>query len=277
MPRPGLLSSIVLSLGMVLICPHTVFGHPGGEIRIELLTAKIAAHPESQVNYIHRAQAYSNEGALHLALDDLQHAETLGDPVLVAFDLGVVHYRRGELDKAKADLDRFLERFPHHAQALNYRARVLRDAGDHQGSIADFKAYFALQKNPNPGDYVSAAKQLEDMNDGGPKAALDLLDQGMEALGLIPQLQNRAIEIERKQGNISQALTRQETLKSVLGESPDWKFTMGELLQLANRPKEACQWLNAASTQAKSLRQTTARRNLIQRIENQMTHCFKPL
>ena len=144
---------------------------------------------------------------------------------------------------------------------------MLRDSGHHDAALRDFKAYFALQKQPNPGDYLSAADMLVGLKGQGVPAALAMLDEGMARLGVIPQLQQRAIELELERGKSQQAIARLGTLKPVLGNSPDWQVDMGELLLLAGRPDEARPLFDAAASQLASLRKTVARQQLQARLE----------
>ena len=224
------MKKLLLAAAMLgVLLPRLVHAHPSAEHVIDTLSESIRAQPHEQELFIRRGQAYSNEGQLDLALQDLRKAEGLGDPLRVAFDLGVVHYRMGQLEAARQSFDVLLERFPNHAPALEYRARILRAAGDLEAALADFEAYFALQKQPNPGDYVSAARMLAELEGRGVGSALRMLDQGMDRLGIIPQLQRYAIELERQRENIKGAIARLETLKPALGDSPDWKVELAIL------------------------------------------------
>jgi len=93
-----------LPLAVVLwlaLQPLPLSAHPSAQHRIETLSEAIRAKPDEQELYLRRGQAYSNEGQLQPALADLRKAEQLGDPVLAAFDLGVVHYQLGDLQAAR--------------------------------------------------------------------------------------------------------------------------------------------------------------------------------
>ena len=70
--------------------------------------------------------------------------------MLVSFDLGVLHYRMAQFDSARLYFDTFLVRFPNHSACLEYRARLLRDSGDFDGAIADFRRMFERIKRPIP-------------------------------------------------------------------------------------------------------------------------------
>jgi tetratricopeptide (TPR) repeat protein len=257
------LLAIVLTL---LTVPVVAGAHPSAEHKLKSLSKAIAARPDAQELYVQRGAEYSNDGQLELALADLRKAETLGEPFVVAFYLGVVHYRMGKLETARAYFDTFLERFPGHPPSLEYRARVSRDSGDYAAALADWKAYFAIAQRPNPGDYVSAAKMLTELDGVGIDAALVMLDDGMERLGVIPQLQSYAIELELEQGDLSGAIARHQSLEASLGGSPDWKVDMGELLLRAGKPEQARQHFSAASAQLESLRKTRARQQVLEKL-----------
>jgi tetratricopeptide (TPR) repeat protein len=202
------------ALTALLVWAHALAAssHPSAEHTISALSQAILERPGDQGLYIQRGSAYSNEGQLRSALVDFQKAESLGDPELVAFHQGVLHYRMERFEDARRYFDTFLIRFPGHAASLEYRARLRRDAGDPVGALADFDAYFAVQSHPNPGDYVSAAELLAGLEGAGIPSALEMLDRGMGRLGVVPQLQQRAIDLEVRRGNPSGAIARLETL-----------------------------------------------------------------
>lgn len=239
--------------------------HPSAKERQELLGQLIEAHPEQQQLYVKRGATYSNEGQYELALADLLKAESLGEAHLAAFELGVLHHRMGSFDLARSHFDTYLEHFPNHALSLEHRARMLRDAGDYEASLADFRAYFELREQPNPGNYISVAKMLSEKKEGI-EAALGMLDEGMERLGVIPHLQDYAIDLELRRKNVAAAIHRLQSLEGMLGESPDWCVDMGELLLLADRAPEAHALFQLASARLDDLRSTPARRRLRERL-----------
>jgi tetratricopeptide (TPR) repeat protein len=241
--------------------------HPGMHETVEVLSKQIQEAPESQTLYIERGIAYSEDRLLGPALADFRKAETLGDPVRVAFDLGVLHYRAGDYVEARAALTRYLERFPEHTRALEYRARAAREAGDARAAIADFEAVFVLRDDVNPGSYLSAAELLRELPDGGVEAALAQLDRGMEQLGVIPQLQQRAIALERDRQDFEAALARHETLAAPLPRSPSWRVGRAELLLELGRPEEAAGELEEAATSLAARRPTPASAELGARIK----------
>jgi tetratricopeptide (TPR) repeat protein len=263
-----LLPGLVGLFGLwTLIDPIAAEAHAGPEHDIEVLSKAIQGKPQEARLYIERGSVYSDDGQLEPALEDLNRAEVLGDRLAVAHAQGVLHYRMQKYEAARAYLDAYLARVPGHTPSLEYRARVLRELGLHQAALADLNAYLALQKQPNPGIYISAAQTAKEIEGAGIPEALAILDRGMENLGTIPQLQQPAIELELERRAVDNAIERLNSLKPSLGASPDWSVDMGELQMLAGRPEQAEQLFEAASNQIASLRKTVARRELQVRID----------
>ncbi len=247
-----------------------VSAHPSHHHQVERLSLNISQQPASQALYIERGIAYSSGGEFESALEDFKQAETLGDPIKVAFDLGVLFYRMEQFDRAINYFNRCLENNDQHVQALEYRARVLRDAGNSEAAISDFLTLFSLHPQPNPGHYISAAQLMVVSQQYSVDAALMLLDQGQARLGLIPQLQHYAIELELNRGNIQQAITRHQTLQPSMGNSPEWTTAMGEYLRTAGRERQAQDYFQTAYKQLISSKKTSARLALKARLEGLM-------
>ena len=261
----NLLRIIAAALFLVPAC--AVQAHPGAHVVIDYFTTQIREHPAEQALYIQRGIAYSNDGQFDPALADFRKAEQLGDPAVVAFELGVLHYRKGDFPGARSYLDAFLAKHPGHPGALEYRARLRRDAGDPLGAVADYRAYFASVPRPNPGDYSAAAALLAGVPEQGAAAALALLDEGMARLGLLPQLQRQAIALELARGRVDLAISRQRALEPVLRGSPDWGVEMGELLLRAGRSADARGHFEQAARELAAARPTPARLEMARRAQ----------
>lgn len=254
-------------LGFLLLCSTGAAAHPGLEANLALLDQLIASKPTDQALYIARGAAYSRHGEMELALADLQRAEALGDPLPVAFELGVLYYRKGDYPRSRLMLSNWLIHHPGHSEALLYRARAARADGDAEAAAADYRSYFADTPAPNPGDYLAAARLLASESGSGLDSALALLDQGMSRLGIIPQLQRYAVELEIERADPEAALRRWRDLRPALGASPDWKVRMAELLMLAGRAAQAAGALQEAREQLHALKRTPSRQRLLEQID----------
>ena len=254
-----------LLLFTAVLATPGVHAHPGMQDQLTRINRAIAERPSEQALYIQRGIIYTNGGHYPEALVDYRQAEKLGAPIVVAYELGVLFYRMENYDEATHYLSQYLRQFPASAAAYEARSRVYRDTGDHQRAMADLNKYFELQGAPHPGNYLAAADMLEEM--GQTDTALAILDQGMEKLGLTPQLQRRAITLELQRQQSDRAIARLETLREPLQESPSWKIEMAQLLLLQQRRLEADEFLRKAHDELTVLRPTPARIELLQRVE----------
>ncbi len=262
----GVLLALSLLLLLLLQLPVAV-AHPGADSRIARLDQLIQDNPKRQELFILRGGLHSREGDWQLAERDFELAQSLGDSTEADFEWGLFHYRRSDYPKARQAFSRYLLKYPHREQALLYKARSAREMGDGEEALLGFLAYIAGAKAPQPGDILVAAKLQAENRENGINEALGLLDGGMSRLGIQAQLQRYAIALELERGEISLAVARCQTLETVLGSSPQWKFEMAQLLLLGNREREASLLLDRAGVQLGELRPTPARSALSRRIE----------
>ncbi len=190
---------------------------------------------------------------------DIRAAEAMGEPINVAFAHGVLLYRAGEFSAARGYFDRYLQVYPKDLSSLEYRARLLRDAGENAAALADFLQIFALNPAPNPGHYISAARIMMALPDYGIPAALDLLDRHFEKVGVTAQLQRYAIELEIDRKNYDAALGRMNSLDKTLRSTPQWQVEVAEIHLLADQPDKARRFLEMADRQLLDLRSNAAR------------------
>jgi len=251
---------------LLLLYAVNGYTHPGSSTRIAHLDEQIAIHPAEQTLYIKRGAEFAHLGQWTQAIRDFDLAETLGVPEEVALQRGLLHYSRGEYSEARAALDRYLSLHPAHAQALLSRARASNAAGDRHSAIKDYQVYLAQARSPHPGDLLAAARLLASSPDPAESGALALLDQGIITLGPVPQLQRYAVQLELRRNNLQGAMDRWQTMEAVLGQNPQWKIEMAELLFLAQREQDAMLLLVQASEQLSELRQTPARHKLQEKI-----------
>lgn len=257
------------SFGLCILWVSAVtLAHPGADAALVYFNAQIRAHPQDQTLYRQRGTVFSNDGQYPQALADFERAASLGERILVSFDLGILYYRRGEFDTARRYFDEYLQRFPDNAPCLEYRARLLRDMGEQEAAVADFKRLFELQAHPNPGHFIAVAEILSSGDADGIEQALAILDEGNRKLGVTPQLQYLAIELELRSDRPRQALERMAALQPALGKSAEWKVDMGELMLQAGDRERAAEMFDAASLQLNNSRKTPARLATLERISS---------
>ena len=253
----------LLLLCVLFLSNSNAFAHAGHDAQLLRINRAIEQQPDDQALYIRRGSIYCENRQFDHASADFEQAERLGPKVVVAFERGVLYYRMGDFERATDYFNQYLEQFPEAAHAFEYRAWAARDTGDYPLAIADLNSYFELLETPHPGNYIAAANMLHDMQQT--QQALQLLDKGMEKIGLTPQLQRRAIELELERDQVSNAIARHDSLRSTLNENPLWKLQMAELLLQDNRNEEARKMAQQAETELLALRPTPARLQQLQR------------
>jgi tetratricopeptide (TPR) repeat protein len=248
---------------LALAAAGAVLAHPGQHDQLQQVNRHLEQAPTGQELYVQRGIIYSEGGQYDEAMADFQHARTLGPPVLVAFQLGVLCYRMEAYERAVSYLNAYLEQFPNYAPAYDYLARIARDTGDYDLAVARLETYFRLHESPNPGHYLAAANMLAET--GRYEQALAIIDQGQASLGIIPQLQRAAVALEVQRKQPEQGLQRLLTLQEMLGSSPAWRVDMADLLIMVGRPDDATAMAEAAQAELMGLRPTPARIALQQR------------
>jgi len=251
---------------LVPLIAAPVLAHPGAEDQLHHLNQQITQHPNQQKLFIKRGALLSRLGQYNKAQADFARAQSLGTPERVMFELGVHYYRTQQLVQAKSSFDRSLQHFPNYLPALEYRAKVHRDTGNYASALQDFTAFLALSPYSNPGQFLSVAKMII-QEESNIEAALLIIDQGMERLGVTPQLQNYAISLELKANRTDAAIERHQLLAPSARVSPGWQLTMARLLISAKRSEEAKAHIEQAKIQLVTLKKTPANQALEQQIQ----------
>jgi tetratricopeptide (TPR) repeat protein len=254
---------VVLALAGCSLCSAA---HPGIVTRFEQVDELIERYPQSQPLWLKRASLSIQHGDLKSARKDLQQAAQLGDPVETAFQMGLLHFKEGEFKKSYEDFESYLKRVPGHALSYLYRAKAARAMGQFDLAIENFEIYFRQSSNPHPGEYLAAARlQVEKSpDDYGP--ALQLIDQAIRRLGLIPQLQRYATDLEIHRRNFAAAIERWDSAELALGSSPEWKFKAARIHTQAGQFVRAQQLILLLKDQLRELKPTPARQQLWQEI-----------
>jgi predicted Zn-dependent protease len=131
----------------------------------------------------------------------------------------------------------------------------------------------SLSPDPQPGEYLAAAQLLASIKPAGINNALALLDMAIARLGLNPQLQRYAMQLELRRDDTEGALDRWYSLEDQLGGTPEWGITLARVLILADSFDEAKLAVETVKDRLISLRQTPARKaagETIARLERQL-------
>ncbi|MBQ63256.1 MAG: hypothetical protein CMQ19_14460 [Gammaproteobacteria bacterium] len=238
------------------------YSHAGDQRSIEELNALLAENPGEPSLLVARGSLHARSGHWQKAEQDLKLAETFGDKYDVAFEMGRLYYYMGDFQTALGYLDKYISVNSKYPEAFLLRARAASEAKRFDIAIASYKVYLDTSPQPHPGEYLTAAKLLVEIRPDGINSALAILDEGIKKLGLNPQLQRYAMELELRRGEGEDALERWYSLEDQLGHSPEWTVTLGDLLIQASKFDKARLATIKAKAQLVSLRPTPARKTL---------------
>jgi tetratricopeptide (TPR) repeat protein len=207
---------------------------------IEAKAGQPAEQERSARLLLKRAELNGLHGDLSAARRDLQAARRLDAKLdLVDLVLGrlllAAHQPRG----ARAALARFLERRPHHAEALTLQAEALVALGQPARAVELLDLALARMAQPEPDHYLARANLLVRLGPRHRDRALEGLDQGIARLGPLVSLDTRAIELEVEMGRFDRALERVARQVAATSRQDPWLARRAEILERAGRTDEA--------------------------------------
>ena len=258
---------------IALASSESVQEHAGDHHTLAELDAIIKESQKEAALLVARGALYSRVGQWGKAERDLRLAETLGSKEDVAFEFGQLYYRRGDQQKALGYIETYIGAYPNYPPAFLLRARVAGEAKQFDLANESYDTYFGLSPDPQPGEYLAAARLLASTKPAGINSALALLDMAISKLGLNPQLQRYAMQLELRRDDTEGALDRWYSLEDQLGKTPEWGITLARLLILADNVDEARRVVQMVKGRLVHFRQTPARKvagETIARLERQL-------
>jgi tetratricopeptide (TPR) repeat protein len=230
-----------LFMASALICfSPNVIAHTDLSDRIDVLNHKIERNPESLKLYMERGRVFRLRGNYQSALEDFQLAAKLAlDNIEVRYELGLVLLKLGDLIQALSKFDFVLKDDSKHHLALMNRARVFHAMEDYKNAASDYMNALNTTKSPKPEDYIEITNNYIDYGSSHYAKALSVLDVAIEKLGVLVQLQSRAIDIDLLTKNYQSALQRVDSLLATMKRKEKWLVTKAEILLLMGKPIDA--------------------------------------
>ncbi|MBT3733224.1 MAG: hypothetical protein HOG25_01140 [Gammaproteobacteria bacterium] len=256
--RP-ILQTMLASISLYL---PALSAHQGDHSSIAELDALLAISPDAPSLLMTRGAAYTRTGQWDKAEQDIRLAKQIDTHINVEFALAQLYFHSGAFNNALLHINQYIEINPGYAPALLLKARSAHAAKQTKLALQSWVDYLTMEPLAHPGDYLAAAKLHALTGASGLKKALDLIDQGIENIGLTAQLQGYAMQLELDRNQPTRAYNRWRSLEHQLGTTPKYKITLAKLLILTNRAGEARLMLEDARTQLLQLRKTPAREAL---------------
>jgi len=238
--------------GLALLFSGLAFSHPGIHEQVDSLNERIKQKPSYQL-YAQRAHLYFEGGQLDLSLKDLDTAAKMGPKEPLLFEYGNIYLVKGDHSKALKYLNQFIKFNPQLAEAYVARAKAYQKLDRYSESIQDLKQSIKLHPSPHPGLYIEAANLIYTNQKNQLEPALNLLDEGIQRIGVQGQLQERAIEllIENKQDNL--AIDRMKLLGNERKKNVFWRYDLAQLFMKTGRTAEARTELKRAISETKGM------------------------
>lgn len=205
---------------------------------VALLRVQLEEAPQDPDIHYRLAVAHAGHGEWRLCLEAVDRVEEFAAaPYPLAYLRGKAWNAAGDYGRAIEVLDDFIPTHPHHAGAHRERGHARLQRGDIDGAIDDLGKAIALSPSPGPEQFVDLANALHAA--GESESASEVLDEGIQALGMNPSILHAAIRIEVQGGLWDQALRRVDAMQSIAPAPETWMLRRAEILERAERPEES--------------------------------------
>ena len=228
------LSSILI----LLLLANFSYGHVGEHDLIRLLSEKIMDDPQNPDLYFKRASQHRYAGHFEKALTDFNIVESLeSDYHLVDLGKGLVFLDSGWPKTAEFYLRNFTDESPDHIVGLSSLAKALSAQNRGKESAALYTRILSLVNKPSPEFYIEMADSY--LIEKNYSQAIKSLDKGIDRLGHITSLDQKALDIELKDNLTSEALIRLDNLIEFSPQKERWLYKKGQLLESQGNYEEA--------------------------------------
>jgi tetratricopeptide (TPR) repeat protein len=208
------------------------------EEELDRMDRLIAAAPDNAELRFQRAYLLFLDGQQNESRVDCDAADRLA-PGLFATDRirGQLLAAEGQLDTAKALLDRHLGAHADDGLALAVRGRVLMKLKQTDAAFADFRA--ALVKIPSPDADLYQEVATAFGENGHRAEAAQVLAAALSRLGNVPSVVMQALDLQVAMGDFDAALARVDAMQKSSPRPEAWMARRATLLIQAGRIEES--------------------------------------
>lgn len=255
----------LVAMGLCLVLPSAVLAGPGQAVLLDYLNQQVMLQPGESRHYLRRAQVNAELQHWNQAFSDLEQLDALGKNQAATLLRGDFYSRLKNWPEAQKELEKVLRVQPGNYRAVMLHANALQAQGEVRQALQGYRHLLELKPSAAPGIYRKVAQLEKQLN--GLAAALTVLDRRMQTIGVIPQLQKVAIEMERQAGHFEAAIERMQTLSPHHRNTPFWQFEMADL-QLQNKNRKRAQYhIRIAEGLLESRQKTKASGRLAEHIQ----------
>ena len=265
--------AIVISL---LLPIRVGLAHESLRRNIIAVTQEIDRAPYDASLHLRRGELYRLHRDWERAQADFERAAEL-DRGLAVVDLyvGRLLLEEGRPEPALTLLTRYLEIEPESAPARVARARTWTALGRPLDAAADYS--LALARHRSPELYLERAAVLAAGGTEFLARAREGLEQAIAALGPVPAIEHRLIELELETGDIDSALRRVDGAVARSRSAVPWLVRRAEILEEAGRCDEAVRAYGTARRELRELPEHRRQTRMIQNLEMRITTALERL
>jgi tetratricopeptide (TPR) repeat protein len=231
----------------LFLAARLAWAHGAVHEQIERFNARIAEQPGNADLYLQRGRLFLEDRHFEEAGRDFRRALQI-DPHLRAahYFHGDALLKSGDAASAERETRAFLAALGEEDRGgLSRGFRLLGQSLAAQGrpleSAGAFRTALHHAPDPDPAHYRDCAAAWLAAGPAYRETALEILDSGITRLGLLPALQEMALEIEIQAGRPEAAVKRLDGLIAQGQGRERWLFRKGEILLKAGRTPEARQ------------------------------------
>lgn len=250
---------------VLLINSQSAISHSGAHSRLDIISHQLKKQPNNSELLIERSKVFLEQSQPDKALADLEMAKKLA-PSSAKLLLGYAHYFETlqQPSNAITYYTQHIEQNGFHLESLYQRAQNFKALKDTASAIKDYETIIRTlpTKNAMRPDIYFELSALYKSN-GNIEKALQTLDSGIEAFGLLSHFQREAIDLELIQNRPEAALRRNESLREMLGKTPEWQYQHAVLMNAAGKKTEALVQLERVRTTVTEQLQKKQRKQLV--------------
>jgi tetratricopeptide (TPR) repeat protein len=218
------------SILILLLFANFSYCHVGEHDLISLLSEQIINDPENPDLYFKRASQHRYAGHFERALTDFSKAKSLeSDYHLADLGMGLVFLDSGWYKTAEVYLNSFLKESPNHIVGMTSLARSLAGQGKGGESAGVYLRILNITEKPSPEFYIEMADSY--LIAKSYSQAIESLDMGINTLGHITSLDQKALDIELQNNLMEQAIRRLDSLIEYSPQKERWLYKKGQLLE----------------------------------------------
>lgn len=191
--------------------------------QIEEVSAQIKSNPNSVELLLKRGLLYRAHGTYELALKDMAKVEELNPSQQdIDFLMGDLLELNNSLEEGFEYVNRYILKNPNNSAALMVRSRLHEKSKNFKNAELDYRQAIQFHPKPRAQFYYKWADLILDVDSTNFNTAAKAIDAGMNRLGRLITLEQRAIEYLEQGEQYDEAIARIDVIIKKLRRHEKW-------------------------------------------------------